>query len=74
MALGTRAKFQLEILIRITIFAIHKIERIFCRARETLLKQLWAITELPDDIIQIQSSAVITRSNIVRYYLNNYRN
>ena len=35
--LGTHTKFQLEILIRSTISAIHKLKRIFWRARETLL-------------------------------------
>ena len=39
MALVTRSTFQLEILIRSTIYAMHKFWEQFWRARETLVKQ-----------------------------------
>ena len=59
MALGTRTKFQLEVLIRCTISAIHKFqENIFNRiAHETLVKQasgLWSTTQSHDSLMPVK--------------------
>ena len=59
MALGTRTKFQLEMLIGSAISATHKFRENILRARETLVKQPPVIWEAEVSIISLWSYTVL---------------
>ena len=43
-------------------------------AADVMVTGAWASAAVAVTLLRLQLSAVITRSNIVTYYINNYRN